>query len=53
MKRKVRIEEENLALVLFGDNPPVIKVELDPAASKEERDEYERMNARDTNCACE
>jgi hypothetical protein len=32
MKKKTRTEQESLALSLFGDNLPVVKVELDEAA---------------------
>jgi hypothetical protein len=45
--------EEGLALSLFGDNPPAVKVVLDESEPKQTRDEYERMNTGDTNCACE
>lgn len=53
MEKKTSKEKKNLALSLFGDNPPTVKVVLDKDAPQESRDKYERMNSGDTNCACE
>ena len=44
---------ENLALSLFGDDAPEVRVELDPDAPKRDRRKPERMDGGDTNCACE
>jgi len=52
VKKKTETER-NLALSLFGDNPPKIKIVLDESAPKPEQAKAETMDAGDANCACE
>ena len=44
---------EDLRLLLFGDNAPGVDVTLDEDAPKLEQSSAEKMDAGDTNCACE